>query len=212
MKTLHVVRLIGVALLLGTSVACARLGLDFWDRGSDASAARPVQESAVAAAPESVDREALLRRAVQAYIQQTSGDQNRLIRRRPYYYKEYSVYPGGAESAELNITETDSQLTPYIATVRLEKQRYATRLHRDRDEAVADTNFIRDTGTQTLHYEWRGNRWVPGDSLFVAQVSEEQVNGQWTPRDETAERTVAAEEEQAEGGILNRVWSLIGGR
>jgi hypothetical protein len=129
----------------------------------------------------------------------------------PYYSKEYSIYPGGVESAEIGITETDSRLRPYVATVKLERQRYTTRLHRERGEAEADADFIRETGTETLTYEWRGNDWMKVGSLFVAQLSEQQVDGQWAPIQETEKRTVATEEEAAEGGWFSRMASKLTG-
>jgi hypothetical protein len=189
------------------------LGLDRWGIGhGDKKEAATATEAPASAAPTvtAADREALLRQAVAQYIVESSGDQARMVRRRPYYFKEYSVYSSTADTARVNVTETDSRLKPYVATVELDKQRFSTHLHRDRDEAEADQNFLRDTGTERLSYEWTGASWVKSGSLFVAATVEEQVNGQWQPVQETEKRTVAAEEEQSQG-ILKRALSLITG-
>jgi hypothetical protein len=198
-----------------TMVSCARLGLDRWNwgfGGEEDSAAVAAQAEPQSAAPavSDADREALLRQAVAEYMASASGDQACLVRRRPYFLKEYSVYSGGAETARLSITQTDSRLKPYVATVEIDKQRFATRLHRDRDEAAADESFLRDTGTEKLSYEWNGGRWVKSGSLFVASATEEQVNGQWQPVPPAEKRTVAAEEEESQG-FLKRAMSLITG-
>ena len=107
--------------------------------------------------------------------------------------------------------ERESRSAPLIADVVLAKQRFVTRLHRDRMEAQNDTNFLRDTGTETTTYELRNGGWVRVGSLFVASKSEENVNGEWAPVKETVERTVAAEEEKSQGWF-GRTWSKITGK
>lgn len=198
-----------------TTVSCARLGLDRWSWGSgdkkdDAPVAAQAETAPAAPTVTDADRETLLRQAVGEYMASTSGDQARLVRRRPYYLKEYSVYSGGPETARISITETDSRLKPYVATVEIDKQRFATHLHREQDEAAADESFLRDTGTEKLSYEWNGGRWVKSGSLFVASTTEEQVNGQWQPVPPAEKRTVAAEEEESQG-FLKKAMSLITG-
>jgi hypothetical protein len=88
--------------------------------------------------------------------------------------------------------------------------RYATRMHRKRDQAQADGNFLRDTGAQTISYELRNGKWWRAGSLFVAEKTEEYVSGEWVPVQEEVQRTVAAEEENA--NWFNRTWSAITGK
>ena len=203
------VRILALTLLVALGASCAHL--KFWDRdapqpaaASAADASAPVETLGVSES----ERDARLRQAIQRHIDRNSGDEQRLVRRRPYFYREYSVYPGGAASADVTIAETDSRLTPYQATVRLEKQRFATRLHRNRDGARNDADFLRDTGEEVVNFEWRGASWEKVGSLFVADRTEEWVNEQWVavrPR----EGTLAADEE--ERGWLSRTWSTLTG-
>lgn len=208
---------LGLVLVALATASCARFGLgDLWPGGRDKEAPGPQAQAPAGseAAPAPVaaseaDREALLRQAIAEHIAANSGDETRMVRRRPYFYKEYSVYSEGPDAARVTVTETDSRLTPYLASVEIDKQRFATRLHRERDEAVADRNFLRDTGTETLSYEWRGGHWEKVGSLFVAGATEEQINGQWVAVQEPEQRTVAAEEEESQG-LLGRVLSIFG--
>lgn len=134
-----------------------------------------------------------------------------LVKRKPYFYREYEVYPDGPDRFDVTTQERESRTTPLIADVVLAKQRFVTRLHRNRKKAQSDTNFLRDTGTETITYELRNGGWVRVGSLFVASESEENVNGEWVPLEETAKRTVAAEEEKSKGWF-GRTWSKIVGR
>jgi len=143
-----------------------------------------------------------------------SGDAGRtqVVRRKPYFYKEYEIYPEGAGDLKITIQEKESRSVPYIADVTMSKQRYATRMHRKRGEAEQDRNFLRDTGTETDTYELRNGKWTRVGSMFVATKSEESVNGEWLPVDETVKRTVASEEQKAKGGWLKRTWANITGK
>ena len=110
-----------------------------------------------------------------------------------------------------HIQETESRTVPYRASVKVDKQRYATKLHRKREDAVADSNYARDTGKETLTFEMRNGRWYRAGSLFVAEKTEEYINGEWVPAKEEVERTVAAEDEQA-GSWWQRAWESVTGR
>src|SRR5690606_37347585 len=73
-----------------TTVSCARLGLDRWSWGSgdkqeDAAIATQAEAHPAAPSVSDADREALLRQAVAEYMAATSGDEARMLRRRPYY-------------------------------------------------------------------------------------------------------------------------------
>lgn len=156
--------------------------------------------------------EAELRGLSREYIARAGGEEGRgqVIKRKPYYYKEYAIYPSGGDDLTVDIQEKESRTVPYVAQVRVGKQRFATKLHRKRDEAAADSNFLRDTGTETITFELRNQRWVRAGSLFVAERTEELVNGEWVPAQEEVERTVA--EEETDEGWFQRTWSNITGR
>lgn len=161
------------------------------------------------------DREARLRESIDSYIQssgQASNDATgKLQHKTPYYFKEYYIYPSGTAQASIDIQETESRTVPYRAEVKVDKQRFSTKLHRKRDEALADSNYVRDTGKETLTFEMRNGRWYRAGSLFVAEKSEEFVNGEWVPAKEEVERTVAAEEEQSVSW-WQRAWESVTGR
>jgi hypothetical protein len=169
-----------------------------------------VEEALAVTATESESRAELLRQ-VQLHIDQTEakgrGDEDR---KRPYFFKEYSDYAAGASDADVTLTETESRTSPYVADVKLDRTRYATRLHRSRDEARIDDSYLRDTGTETLTYELRNGRWVRVGSFFLSELTEEEVNGQWTLVQRVVERTVQAEEPQK--GWFGRTMSAITGR
>lgn len=194
---------VGVALW---GASCSRFGGEKSTPSATATPSDPVTSQ--------TDQEAKLLDAVQSFVRAQGGDASgagsRLTRKTPYYFKEYSVYPDGADPLDVDVLESDSKTVPYRAQVKLNKQRFATRMHRKRDEAVADSNFLRDTGTETLSFELRGNRWHKVGSLFVAEKTEENVNGEWVPAQEEVQRTVAAEEQQE--SWWTRAWSAISGR
>jgi hypothetical protein len=198
---------IGVALVaVSMGGSCSRFGGEKSTPSAVAAPSEPVSSQ--------TDYEAKLLDAVQSYVRSQAGDASgagsRLTRKTPYYFKEYSVYPDGADPLDVDVLESDLKTAPYRAQVKLNKQRFATKMHRKRDEAVADSNFLRDTGTETLSFELRGNRWHKVGSLFVAEKTEENVNGEWVPAQEEVERTVAAEEQQE--SWWTRAWSAISGR
>jgi len=198
------------ALLVLGSVSCS-----LFRARKGAYVAEPADATAETAADTAAaDREADLRKLVNAHIerQKRMGDiqRNTVLRRRPYFSKEYSVYPDGPQGVRLLIQEQEGRSVPCLADATMAKVRFATRYHRKRVAAEGDTNFLRDTGTETITYELRNGHWTRVGSLFVAEKSEEKVNGEWVPVEETAKRTVAAEEPQP--GWLSRTWSKITGR
>ncbi|MBM3290797.1 MAG: hypothetical protein FJY92_11660 [Candidatus Hydrogenedentes bacterium] len=181
--------------------------------GGKSDPVAPAQPSAPVSGAD--DREARLREAVDAYIQSTGQASNdatgKLQHKTPYYFKEYYLYSEGAAQASVDIQEIESRTVPYRASVKVAKQRFSTKLHRKRDEAAADSNYARDTGYETLSFEMRNGRWYRAGSMFVAEKTEEFVNGEWVPAQEEVERTVAAEEEQA-GSWWERAWESVTGR
>jgi hypothetical protein len=170
----------------------------------------PVAAPAVVAEASPSDQEEMLRREVrrdiESEIRSREEDANKVVRRKPYYYREYAVYPSGSENIQVILQEQESRTRPLLADVEVEKQRFSTKLHRKRDEAARDVSFIRDTGTETITYELRGGKWVRIGSLYVADKTEEQVNGEWVPLREEVERTVASEEES---GWFGRQWIRV---
>lgn len=179
-----------VAVLAVSLGACGRFGpADGAVRVAKANPSLPLEE-----------QRAQLREVVSSQLsdaqRRANTDKNDLIAREPYYYKEYSVYPGSAGDAVITLRELETRAAPYIADVRLDKVRYSTRLNRDRSAARNDTNFLRDTGSETVTYELRGGHWVRVGTLFVADTTEEYVNGEWVPTQEEVRRTVAIEREK----------------
>jgi hypothetical protein len=211
MMTRVLVRCAAVTMVVLMMASCVRLGLSHRER-PDAGAGT----EAPAAQKTSKDYEDELRSLVTGQVEAAAkaGDSGRtqVIKRKPYFYKEYAVYPDGAADLKISMQEKESRSVPYIADVTVSKQRYATRLHRKRAEAERDTNLLRDTGADTGTYELRNGKWARVGGMFVATKSEENVNGEWLPVDETAKRTVASEEEKAKGGWFKRKWASITGK
>lgn len=195
------------ALLVCTAPSCNSLPFT----GSD-TAANPA-EAATADVPDLDDNETELRRVVEKTVEQANADHEakraELIRKRPYYYKEYEYYPDGAVFMDIETRETESRTAPMVADVSLRKQRFVTKLHRKRDEARADEDFLRDTGEETITYELRNGEWTYRSSLFVAESVERQIDGVWTPVEEV-ERTDDAEGEE-DLSWFGRIWSSVVG-
>lgn len=134
----------------------------------------------------------------------------KLVRRDPYFFKEYSVYPDGAASYSLEIKESDSRTSPYSSDVTVRKQRYSTRYHRKKEPARADSDFIRETGLETLSFKIRYGRWMEVGSLFRPELTEENINGEYVPVRPGTERLAVAEDEDR--GFMRRMWSKVTGR
>jgi hypothetical protein len=158
------------------------------------------------------DAEAVLRSTVDRMLSGADSGPGsaRLIHAKPYYFKEYVVYPDGAGSFELEIRETSSKTKPYVAEVSHAKVRYATRLRRKREDAQGDGAFRRGTGTETVSFVLRNSRWIETGRLFVAEKVEEQVNGEWVPLREEVQSLMTVDQED-DGGFLRGIWSTISG-
>lgn len=208
--------ILSVGFLMTAFASCSHLRHgEKKQRGGSAATATPQVIEAASARPTVADREADLRELVRGQIaasaRMADEQKSKVIRSKPYYYKQWDVYPEGPEAFTVLTQEKESRSVPYVADVTVAKQHFGTRLHRERAEAERDTNFLRDTGTETITYEFRNGHWVRTGSLFIADTSEENVNGEWVQVDETSVRTVAAEEDRSEGW-LSRTWSAISGR
>lgn len=151
-----------------------------------------------------------LEETLEAYIrdEENTGNQDRVIRRRPYYLKEYAEYPQGVQGADITMHETDSVTAPYTAEVTIPKIRYATQLHRNKSDAQADDAFLRDTGIETLNFELRGGKWRRVGGLFVPDRTEEYVDGGWESVVREVERRA---EPDYEPGWFERTWRRIPG-
>lgn len=183
-----------------------------WTKKSDPTVrADAREEEAADPTADRAEQESRLRRLVQKGINDARADadgRQEVIYKRPYYFRTYDVYP--SDDFEIAIRQTDTRTAPIVADVYIEKQRFSTRMHRRREDAAADLNYLRDTGTEKLTYEMRNGRWTRAGSFFVADRTEEQINGEWVPLKEEVQRTLAAEEEQE--GWWQRTWYWITGR
>jgi len=172
---------------------------------------RPAESVEVASVDEG---EATLRRMVTNSVDKANAGHDaaraELVRREPYFFKQYEYYPDGTTFMDVSTRETESRTAPRVADVQLRKQRFVTQLHRKKDEARADNDFLRDTGDETRTYELRNGKWKRVSSLFVAESVDRMVDGTWMPVEEI-ERTddVDAEEDL---GWFGRIWSNVVGR
>ena len=133
-----------------------------------------------------------------------------LVRKKPYYFKEFGVYPDGADAFRVTLQKTESKSGPYVAEVRMKKVRYATRLKRDKTEADKDQGFLRSTGGETVTYEFRNGKWRRMGSMFVAEKTEESVSGEWLPLREEPKYLEPREKEE-QRGWFRRTWYWLTG-
>ena len=162
--------------------------------------------------PDQKAAEERLHEIVREYIgaEQANAEKQNVpvVRRRPYYFREYSVFPDGVDGFSIDFREADSRIRPLLAEVKINKIRYSTQMHRKRDRAQRDLNFMRDTGVETLVFELRSGRWSRTGKIFDAEKTEEQINGEWFPRREETERVVPSEDRP---GFFGRIWMRIRG-
>ncbi|MFO7976153.1 MAG: hypothetical protein R6V12_16135 [Candidatus Hydrogenedentota bacterium] len=159
-------------------------------------------------------QEEVLRRTVEEHVARAaridSPEEAPLVKRDPYFLKEYSTYSSDIGDMEVRIRETESRMAPKVAEVTLPKQRYVTKMHRKKDAAREDSNFYRETGEETLTYEWRNNRWVQVASLFVVERKEERAGGDWQVVEPEEEEETGVPE--ADEGFFKRMFGGIFGR
>jgi len=196
---------------IGLMSSCA--SVRGWGGGNDDTAPSMRQSEALDTKASASELEAELLQLVKRHMADVEADasnnQTRVIRKRPYYFKEYSNYQSVPTAEDVVLTETESRTAPFVADVKLEKVRYATRLHRSREEARTDSGFLRDSGVETLSYELRNGRWTRVGSFFLAEKTEEQVGGEWVAVQRMLQRTVAPQE--PERGWFGRAWSRVTG-
>lgn len=209
---MHMVKIVVIVGLVSLSSCSTLRGLRGGAPGGEASVQQSEPVLEVSATAE--ESKAQLITLVQEHIDEVEVDsrnnQDRIVRKRPYFFKEYGQYSGSARDAEIEITETESRTAPFIADVVLDRTRFATRYHRTRDEARQDDSFLRDMGSETLTYELRNGRWTRVGGFFLAESTEEQVNGEWVPVQRVLQRTL--ETEEPEKGWFGRTVSRITGK
>ncbi len=190
--------------------ACSHVA---WWRDAPGETKQASVSDAAAVVQQEEDAKAVLKRLVQAKVSSApaAGDARHgdLVYRKPYYFKEYGAYPGGADSAEPVFTEVESRTAPLMATVKLAKLRFSTRLHQKKEDVRDDNRYIRETGVETLTYELRNQRWVLLGSLFIVDKSEENINGEWIPREKKIFSVSSASDEEPKKGWLGRMWSKL---
>lgn len=140
-----------------------------------------------------------VRRKLRAAGRRTEGPSSKIVFKKPYYYREYFIYPNGEEDFVLNFTERDSRTAPLTAEVNIAKNRYSTRTHLKREDARRDENFLRDTGRETISYELRNGAWYRLGSLYIADKTEENIEGEWQSVHERPELPMF-EDEKPKGG------------
>ncbi|NLN92395.1 MAG: hypothetical protein GX130_03670 [Candidatus Hydrogenedens sp.] len=150
----------------------------------------------------------LVKEHIQNNKSYTNAAQVPVIRRRPYYLKEYSVYFNGPDEFDIAFRELESKTRPLMAEVTIEKLRFSTRMHRKSARAREDHEFVRDTGVEKLIFELHNGRWTRIGAIFDARTTEEQVDGQWVPKREELER-VRPEDQRP--GWFGRLWNRIRG-
>ena len=114
---------------------------------------------------------------------------------RSYYYKEYYEFPGNEGVYSLDFTEKESRTTPLTAELEVEKVRYATRLKTDRDAVQGDDGYLRSHGINYISYELRNGEWRRVGDLFLADKTEESVDGEWRQIKEEKRPTALVEAE-----------------
>jgi len=194
---------LGIVLLAALTTGCA-------STKNSSEGAAPPSEPDVAAlrAAYQADLEKIVRRELEAAGREADLDRVRLVRRRPYYLKECAAYPSVPETLNVEMHETESRTRPYQADVTGPKVRLSSRPHTKKEDARKDTRIFRDTGMETLTYEMRSGQWKRIGGIFVADKTEEYINGEWLPRMEEVKRTTPAE--PPKGWLKSRLLKLIG--
>lgn len=174
-------------------------------------------DEAAVVAPAASEYEEELREIVEGRVQAVNDSQtaarSRLLRRKPYFNKEYSEYPSGASGMTLSVNEADSVTAPYWAEVQLAKVRYATVLTRNRNLARNDEDFVRATGTETSSYQLRNGKWKRVGSLFLADKRERLVGGEWQPVQETSRGLRFTDDPvDPKGNWFGRSWRRLRGK
>jgi hypothetical protein len=200
MKKLITLSIVGLLIVLA-GAGCARSGK---------SSRQQVMTSPFSSTEKEAEEQLrlMIREHIETNKSYTNAAQVPVIRRRPYYMKEYSVYFNGPDDFDIAFRELESKTRPLMAEVTIEKTRFSTRMHRKSARAREDHEFVRDIGVEKLVYELHNGRWTRIGAIFDARTTEEQVNGEWVPKREELER-VRPEDQRP--GWFGRVWNKIRG-
>lgn len=165
---------------------------------------------AAAQADANAEHQAKVAGLAQRYMDDAKGEKGRLLRNKPYYFKTYSEYGEAPAPETVTVEERQARTAPLAAFVKVPVTRYTTAIHRNRDEAQADENYFRSTGSEKLNFELRSGKWRRVGSLFVADKTEELVKGEWVARKEPPKAEVFQAEDNRSG--FRRFWSALTGR
>lgn len=154
----------------------------------------------------------IVRDHIQEYGVEADLGDAQVIRKRPYYFREYRAYPEGLEEFDVTLRERDSRTVPLEAEVTLYRERYATQLHKKRKVARQDNEFFRTTGEETIHYELKNGRWQRVGSLFVAGPEHVLRDGEWVEMEKEEPAALPPLREEDDRGWFSRMWSSITGR
>ena len=191
MKTRRTLLVMAVALLVP---ACAVLGGRKSGAGVSAQGEDPFETIALEKHQEEL--RGIVEEDLRAARRRQGAGDTKVVFKKPYFYREYSVYPEASDGFTVHFTEKESRTTPLTADIKNLKTRYATRLRGKREEARADLSFLRSTGTETVSYELRSGRWRRAGTLYVAGRTEEFVEGEWREIEERPARMSGVEEEE----------------
>ncbi|HOH30943.1 MAG TPA: hypothetical protein PLC40_14790 [Candidatus Hydrogenedentes bacterium] len=150
----------------------------------------------------------LMREKISSEQQYEDSGSIPVIYRRPYYFREYSVYPDGPDGFQVEFRENDSRTNPLFAEVKVNKIRYSTQMYRKHNQAASDTNFLRDTGEEVFYFEWHNGRWQQTGAIFNAQTTEEMVDGAWVSHHQ---KTIRVNPGAERPGWIGRFWERIRG-
>lgn len=189
--------LVTIMILTGIGSGCAT------GKGGPGPEAAMVEEEGTGSNDLEARLQKIIHREIEADLRSANEDKHEVIRRKPYYYKEYAEYPDGSSNPDITLYETESRAAPFRADVSYAKVRYATRLQRRHDSARNDDNFLRHTGRETQAFELRNGRWVRLGSTFVAEKTEQRVGTTWEPFVESTESFAPKEEEP---GFFGRIF------
>jgi hypothetical protein len=165
---------------------------------------------AAAKADANIEHQKKVAAMTQRYMADAKGEKGRLVRNKPYYFKTYSEYGDAPGADAVQVEERQARTAPLAASVKIPVTRYTTNIHRNRDEAQADENYFRSTGSEKVNFELRSGKWQRVGSLFVADKTEEKVKGEWIARKEPPKVEVYEGEDKR--GWFKRFWSGLTGR
>ncbi len=192
-------------ILLGALVALPGCGTL---KGTPKTPATGIDVPVSTRAEEERGLEALVLKELEAAARYSSEGNSQLRHPRPYFYREYVVYPDGIEQFRAVYSETESRTTPLTAEASLRMVRYATELTKNKESARNDSDFQRDEGKQTLSFQYRNGKWRRVGSVFIAEKSERFSDGEWRLVRERAQIEAAPEVAPKTGlwrRALNRV-------